>query len=79
MILALASERLTISIESGLAAAVRDAAVADEQDMSEWLTDAARRRLVTRGLHDVVADWEAVHEEFIEAELSRMGAGFACQ
>lgn len=74
MILAVAIERLTISLESGLAAAVRDAAVADEQNMSAWLADAARRRLVTRGLHDVVADWEAAHGEFTEAELARARA-----
>ncbi len=74
MILAVAIERLTISLESGLAAAVRDAAVTDEQNMSAWLADAARRRLVTRGLHDVVADWEAVHGEFTEAELARARA-----
>ena len=42
--------------------------------MSAWLADAARRRLVTRGLHDVVADWEAVHGEFTEAELARARA-----
>ena len=74
MILAVAIERLTISLESGLAAAVRDAAVTDEQNMSAWLADAARRRLVTRGLHDVVADWEAVHGELTEAELARARA-----
>ena len=74
MILAVAIERLTISLESGLAAAVRDAAVADEQNMSAWLADAARRRLVTRGLHDVVADWEAEHGAFTEAELARARA-----
>ncbi|WP_419839693.1 hypothetical protein [Candidatus Poriferisodalis sp.] len=46
----MATERLTISLEAGLAAAVREAAEADEQSVSAWLADAARRRLVTRGL-----------------------------
>ena len=50
-----AVERLTVSIDSGLAAAVREAAVADEQNASAWLAEAARRRLANRGLRDVVA------------------------
>jgi len=49
-IIGVATERLTISLEAGLAAAVREAAEADEQSVSAWLADAARRRLVTRGL-----------------------------
>ncbi len=74
MILGMATERLTISLEAGLAAAVSDAAEADEQNMSAWLAEAARRRLVTRGLRDVVADWEAMHGAFTEEELARARA-----
>ena len=51
-------ERLTVSIESELAIAIRDAAEADEQNVSAWIADAARRQLATRGLRDVVAEWE---------------------
>ena len=74
MILAVVTERLTISLEAGLASAVREAAAADELNMSAWLADAARRRLVTRGLLDVVADWEAIHGALTEAELARARA-----
>ncbi|WP_419552377.1 hypothetical protein [Candidatus Poriferisodalis sp.] len=70
----MATERLTISLEAGLAATVSEAAEADEQNMSAWLADAARRRLVTRGLRDVVADWESDHGAFTEAELARARA-----
>ena len=63
-------ERLTISIESELAVAVREAAEADEQNVSAWLADAARRRLATRGLRDVVAAWEREHGAFSDEELA---------
>lgn len=74
MIAGVAVERLTISLEAGLAAAVSEAAEADEQNMSAWLAEAARRRLVTRGLRDVIADWEAEHGAFTEEELARARA-----
>jgi len=62
-------ERLTVSLETELAAAVRAAADADSQNMSAWLADAARRRLATRGLRDVVAEWETEHGAFGGDEL----------
>lgn len=63
-------ERLTVSIESELAIAVREAAEADEQNVSAWLADAARRQLATRGLRDVVAAWEREHGAFSDEELA---------
>ena len=63
-------ERLTVSIESELAIAVREAAEADEQNVSAWLADAARRQLATRGLRDVVAEWERDHGAFSDEELA---------
>lgn len=63
-------ERLTVSIESDLAVAVREAAEADEQNVSAWLADAARRQLATRGLRDVVAAWEREHGAFSGEELA---------
>lgn len=62
-------ERVTVSLEAELAAAVRDAADADAQNLSAWLADAARRRLATRGLREVIAEWEAEHGPFDETEL----------
>ncbi len=63
-------ERLTVSIESELASAVREAANADEQNVSAWLADAARRQLANRGLRDVVAAWEREHGDFSDEELA---------
>ena len=63
-------ERVTISIEATLAKSVRDAAEADGQNLSAWLADAARNRLATRCLRDVVAEWEREHGAFSEEELA---------
>ncbi len=70
MIPSMAVERLTISLEEDLALAVRTAAEADEQNVSAWLADAARRRLAARGLGEVIADWQAQHGAFTGDELS---------
>lgn len=66
----MAVERLTVSIESELASAVREAANADELNVSAWLADAARRQLANRGLRDVVAAWEREHGAFSDEELA---------
>ena len=65
-----AVERLTISFADELAAAVRAAADADAENTSAWLAEAARRRLATRGLGDIVADWEQEHGAFTSDELA---------
>ncbi len=70
MMFGMAVERLTVSLEAELAIAVRDAADADEQNVSAWLADAARRQLATRGLREVVAAWEQQHGAFTETELA---------
>ncbi len=67
----MAIERFTLSLESELAAMVREAAAAKDPSVSLWLADAARSRLVTRDLSDVVADWEAVHGKFTETEVAQ--------
>ena len=74
MMSGVATERLTISLDTALAGAVSEAAAQDEQNMSAWLAEAARRRLVSRGLRDVVSDWEAEHGAFTEEELARARA-----
>ena len=55
--------------QAELAAAVREAADDDAQNLSAWLADAARRRLVSRGLVEVVDEWETEHGAFTEQEL----------
>jgi hypothetical protein len=67
---AMTVERLTVSLESELAIAVRQAADADEQNVSAWLADAARRQLASRGLRDVVAAWEREHGAFSDDEIA---------
>ena len=67
---AMTVERLTVSLESELAIAVREAADADEQNVSAWLADAARRQLANRGLRDIVAAWEHEHGAFSGDELA---------
>ncbi len=56
--------------EETVAIAVREAAEADEQNVSAWLADAARRQLANRGLRDVVAAWEREHGAFSDEELA---------
>jgi hypothetical protein len=63
-------ERVTVSIETDLAIAIREAADADEQNVSAWIADAARRQLTNRGLRDVVATWEQEHGAFSDDELA---------
>ena len=66
----MASERLTVSLDPDLAADVRAAAEADSRSVSSWLADAARRRLLTRGLGTLLDEWEAEHGVFTPAELA---------
>lgn len=66
----MATERMTVSMDADLATMVRSAAEADNQNVSVWIADAARRRLATRGLAAVVADWEAEHGPFTDEELA---------
>ena len=69
MIIFMSVERVTVSLEADLASAVRQAADDDSLNISAWFADAARRRLASRGLRDVIADWEAEHGTFDEQEL----------
>lgn len=66
---AMTVERVTVSLDSDLAAAVRAAAEADAQNTSAWFADAARRQLAARGLAEVVAEWERLHGAFSDEEL----------
>ncbi len=66
---AVAVERLTVSFADDLAAAVRAAAEADAENTSAWLAEAARRRLATRGLTEVIAEWELAAGPLTDDEL----------
>ena len=58
---------MAISLDSALARQVRRAA--GKEPVSSWLADAARRKLRSEGLLDVVREWEGVHGEITEEEL----------
>jgi hypothetical protein len=59
--------RFAISFDPELARAVRKAA--GRQPTSTWLADAARRKLRSEGLLEVVAGWEAEHGVITEGEM----------
>ncbi|HKY40598.1 MAG TPA: hypothetical protein VJN18_31905 [Polyangiaceae bacterium] len=59
--------RLAVSFDRGLARAVRLAA--GSEPISNWLADAAQRKLRAQGLSRVLDAWEAEHGAFSEAEL----------
>jgi len=63
-------KRMTVSVEADLADAVRHAADTDDQNVSSWLAEAARRQLNVRGLREVVREWENEHGAFDDAELA---------
>ena len=70
-----------VSVESparSLAAASSVARVADGASARKRpvSADSARRRRLAQGLSEVVADWEAEHSAFSEAELARAHAEF---
>ncbi|MGH8899194.1 MAG: hypothetical protein ACRDZ4_19740 [Egibacteraceae bacterium] len=66
----MSTERVTVSLETALAAAIRDAAEVDHENVSTWMATAARRRLAARGLRQVIAAWEHEHGTFADDELA---------
>ena len=64
------SPKLAITIDPDVHAQVLAAAAADGVSVSAWLTEAARRALKVRDGLAAVAEWEAEHGAFTEAELS---------
>jgi hypothetical protein len=65
------AERITISLDKELAEALRQAAAADNVNVSAWVAMSLQHSLRTRGLAAVIADWEAEHGAFTEAELKQ--------
>lgn len=63
-------ERLTVSLEGDLAAAIRDAAEADQSNVSAWLAEAAKRRLAQRGFAAAIREWELENGAFTVDELA---------
>jgi hypothetical protein len=59
--------RWAISLEKSLAREIKRSAA--REPISAWLADAARRKLRTQGLRQVVTAWETEHGAFTDAEL----------
>ena len=61
--------KLAVTVDADVHAKVIEAAEAEGTSVSAWLTAAARRALVARDGLVAVAEWEAEHGAFTEAEL----------
>lgn len=61
--------KLAVTVDADVHAKVLDAAAAEGKSVSAWITAAARRALVVRDGLAAVAEWEAEHGAFTQAEL----------
>lgn len=61
--------KLAITVNRDVHARIREAAEAEGSSISAWLTEAARRALLIRDGLAAVAEWEADHGAFTEAEV----------
>ncbi|MHB2022138.1 MAG: hypothetical protein ACYCO3_02215 [Mycobacteriales bacterium] len=71
------SPKLAITVDADVHAGVVAAAAAEGTSVSAWLTDAARRALKIRDGLAAVAEWEAEHGAFSDAELDAARARVA--
>lgn len=63
--------KLAITVDPDVHAGVVRAATREHKSVSAWMTEAARRALLVRDGLAAVAEWEAEHGAFSEAELAR--------
>jgi len=63
--------KLAITVDRDVHAKVVRAARAEHTSVSAWMTSAARRALLARDGLVAIAEWEAEHGAFTEAELER--------
>ncbi len=64
------SPKLAITVDPDVHEKVVEAATADGISVSAWMTNAARHALLARDGLAAVAEWEAEHGEFTDAELA---------
>jgi hypothetical protein len=64
------SPKLAITVDPDVHAGVVAAASEEGVSVSAWMTSAARRALLVRDGLKAVAEWEAEHGPFNEAELA---------
>lgn len=63
-------EKLSVSFESQLAEAVRDAAKRAESPLSSWLAEAAAAKLRAEALADFLTEWEVEHGALTAEEIA---------
>ncbi|HUY61313.1 MAG TPA: hypothetical protein VMW49_05505 [Candidatus Dormibacteraeota bacterium] len=73
------SPKLAITVEPEVHAGVVAAAADEGVSVSAWMTNAARRALLVRAGLRAVADWEADHGAFTDAELAAARSRVAAQ
>lgn len=64
------SPKLAITVDAEVHRRVVTAALAEGVSVSAWMTSAARRALKVRDGLAAVAEWEAEHGAFTEAEMA---------
>ncbi len=64
------SPKLAITVDPDVHVKVVEAATAEGISVSAWMTNAARHALLARDGLAAVAEWEAEHGEFTDAELA---------
>jgi hypothetical protein len=73
------SPKLAITVDADVRDGVVAAAQEDGVSVSAWMTEAARRALIVRDGLAAVAEWEAEHGAFTEAELAAARARVAAE
>lgn len=77
------SPKMAITVDPDVHAGVLRAATQDGVSLSAWMTAAARRALIVRDGLAAVAEWEAEHGAFTDAEMTaarqRVAASLAGQ
>jgi hypothetical protein len=61
-------EKMSVSFDLQLGAAIREAAADDEESVSAWLAEAARSRLRKLAIQHAMADFQAEFGEFTDDE-----------
>ena len=63
----MSNARIAISLDKILVRAIRKAA--GKEPASAWIADAAKRKLRSQGLLEVIGEWESKHGELSAVEL----------
>jgi hypothetical protein len=64
-------DKMSISLDAGLAAEVREAARRSGQSLSAWVADAVAEKRRSEALQEVLDEWEAEHGPIPDEELAR--------